>query len=345
MEQLQCKTIVHTAERAVNSQELEFLSDSSPKDKPLDEHKAWSSRLADGLREAGLEKPASRVRDCAEALFFRLRTDVTTGEIQFKLDHMHSCHYRHCAFCQWRKSLKNKAVLMKALPGILEKHPTSRFLLLTLTVRNCRLDELRATITALNQGWKRLLKRDDWPALGWIRAVEVTRGKDGSVHPHYHALLQVPARYFGKEYISQKRWTGLWRECMRLDYDPVVDVRVIKPKPAKAGPAKAGREQEQEHERDSRLDALRSAVAEVVKYATKTADLLSGGPDFLREFVAQVKALKFLTSGGTLKGIMRNLKDGEDLVHVNDEENDDMGGGTRAVFHFRRKYSRYARKH
>ena len=315
---------------------LEFLSDSSPKDQAADDHKAWAETMSAALVAANLPKEAARVRDCAEALFFRLLSD-DNGEIHFKLQSAPYCHYRHCPICQWRRSLRNKAIVMSALPAILEKHPTARFAMLTLTVRNCHLSELRQSISAMNKGWQRLIQRDGWPAIGWIRGVEVTRGQDGSAHPHFHALLMLPSSYFsGQAYIPTREWVQLWRQAMRLDYDPICDIRQVK--------AKVSAETTPEGT-DGRLLAVQSAVSEVAKYATKAADLLAGGPEWLAEYVAQVHGLKFLTSGGVLKGIFKPVKEeSEDLVHVGDDE--EVTGATidKLSFHWRTKHKRYARK-
>ena len=200
-----------------HAERLEFLSDSSPKDKPADDHKAWAGTMSAALAAAGLERESVRLRDCAEALFFHLLADAH-GELHLKLRAAPYCHYRHCPVCQWRRSLRNKAIIMTALPAILEQHPSARFAMLTLTVRNCHISELRQTITAMNGGWKRLIKRKDWPALGWIRAVEVTRGKDGSAHPHFHTLLMLPSTYFrGDKYVKTEERARRWREAARLD--------------------------------------------------------------------------------------------------------------------------------
>ena len=267
------------------------------------------------LETTGLTRPSERVGDCAQELFYLRVVDTSTGEITMKLKNAAFCHWRHCPICQWRKSLKNKAILMTALPKVLQKYPTSRFAMLTLTVKNCQVSDLRSTIETMNEAWKRLILRETWPALGWVRAVEVTRSKSGSVHPHFHCLLMLPADYFGRKYISTRAWVQLWREAARLDYDPICDIRTIKPK------VKISAEIDDD---ELRLLALASSVSEVVKYATKTADLLSGGPDFLREYVAQVKNLKFLTSGGELKGIIKDMKK-EDLVHLDEEKDAENG--------------------
>jgi plasmid rolling circle replication initiator protein Rep len=317
---------------------LQFLAADSPSDETWDKHREYGDRLSEMLADAAMGRASVRVRDCSEALFFALRSSAETGELNWKLASAPFCHYRHCPICQWRRSLRTKAIVMSALPTILQQHPTARFAMLTLTVKNCPITDLRQTVLSMNRGWDRLVKRRNWPALGWIRAVEVTAGKDCTTHPHFHALLMLPASYFsGRAYIPTKEWVQRWRQVMRLDYDPVCDIRAIK---VKAGIQEAAKGT------DARLLAISSAVSETAKYATKTEDLLSCGPDWLREYVEQVNALKFLTSGGVLKGILKDVREDEDedLVHVEVEEPVEGEVEERLSYHWRRKLKRYARK-
>ncbi|MDI5829842.1 protein rep [Salmonella enterica subsp. enterica serovar Kentucky] len=37
----------------------------------------------------------------------------------------------------------------------------------------------------------------------------------------------------GRDYVKQYRWVELWRDCLRVDYDPNVDVRAVKPRKPK----------------------------------------------------------------------------------------------------------------
>ena len=70
-------------------------------------------------------------------------------------------------------------------------------LFLTLTVRNMPVCELRDALQHMNKSWQRLIKRKEFKAVqGWIRTTEITRGKDGSAHPHFHILLMVPPSWF-----------------------------------------------------------------------------------------------------------------------------------------------------
>ena len=107
-------------------------------------------------------------------------------------------------------------------------------------MRNCPVGQLGETLTAMNAGWNRLRGCKDFkPVTGWVRTTEVTRGRDGSAHPHFHALLMVPPSMFAKNYVKQARWVELWQQAMRLDYTPVVDVRAVKSKAPREGQSEA----------------------------------------------------------------------------------------------------------
>ncbi|WP_250382399.1 protein rep, partial [Escherichia coli] len=97
-----------------------------------------------------------------------------------------------------------------------------------LTVRNCAIGELGETLSRMNMAFQRLKDRKEFrPVQGWIRTTEVTRGSDGSAHPHFHTLMMVPPSMFTRDYVKHARWVELWRECLRVDYDPSVDVRAV----------------------------------------------------------------------------------------------------------------------
>ena len=286
------------------------LSDASDhyRDKHIDDKKGWAETLASTLERTSHTKAAARVRDCANVLFFGLHCDEKTGELKHKLRSAPFCHNRHCPLCNWRRAMKNKATILSAMPALLNEYKTARFIFLTLTVKNCELSELRRNLHDMNKGWQRLIKRKDWPALGWIRTTEITRGKDGTAHPHFHCLLMVKSSYFKSgQYIKTTEWVKKWREALRLSYEPVCHVCSIKSK-------------------DGTKDALASAVAEVVKYATTTEDMTKGGAAWLEEYINQVYKLRFIASGGVLKSILKDVRKGEDedLVHV-DESGEENG--------------------
>lgn len=284
------------------------LIDYSPKDRPWDVHRAQADQVAETYaQDLDMNRLADRIGGCSGYLWFQWTAPDDAGETRLKLAQARFCRVRHCPVCQWRRALMWQARFLKALPEIQAQYPQARWIFLTLTIRNCELGELRATLQAMNQGWKRLIERQCWPALGFVRTTEVTKGQDGTAHPHFHALLMVPPAYFGRKYISQAEWVHLWRESMRLPYDPSVHVRVVRPKPASAGA--------------DPLEALRAAAAEVLKYSVKPEDLATD-PEWLGAITRQLHKLRFVATGGALRDVLRedSPESDQDLVHVAGEE-------------------------
>jgi hypothetical protein len=216
-----------------------------------------------------------------------------------------------------------RARFLKAIPLIEARYPTSRWVLLTLTVRNCPLSELRATLKHMNESWQRLLKRVEFASnvQGWIRTTEVTQGRDGSAHPHFHVLMMMRPSYFTCNYVKQARWAELWQECARLDYTPVIDIRIVK--------ARGG---------DSGESPLRRAVMETLKYSVKPSDLTLSR-DWLVELTSQVYKLRFVASGGVLKGVLRESDESDEDLMLLDEGGD--SGDPVLHFEWRRQAKRY----
>lgn len=205
-----------------------YLSELSKRDTRWDGIRAVADTVGQMYTSKGLVLLGERIIECSPTLRFRMALDPETGIQSLKLHTAHFCRVRHCPVCQWRREMMWRARFFKKLPSIIGDYPTARFLFLTLTVRNCSIDSLRETLKEMNGSWKRLTKRKEFPALGWVKTVEVTRGQDGDAHPHFHVLLMVKSSYFSHGYISQQRWRELWREAMRIDYDPSVRVTAVR---------------------------------------------------------------------------------------------------------------------
>jgi hypothetical protein len=102
----------------------------------------------------------------------------------------------------------------------------------------------------------------------------VTRPAPDRYHAHYHVLLVLEPSYFdldGKLHMTLEQWRDMWRGCLGVDYDPIVDVRVL------------------------------DDVREVTKYVTKSSDYLvstaSGQPGKPRKWVCDVDTLRVLDAG------------------------------------------------
>jgi len=298
-----------------------YLTDYSPQDKPWDIHRGQTQTVEGVYRGTIYDGLAGRLRDCSGFLGFAWVDDADAGESRLKLRTARFCRVRHCPVCQWRRSLMWQARFLQALPSIEVAHPKARWLFLTLTVRNCAVTDLRRTLHSMNEAWHRLVKRPEFAnnVQGWIRTTEVTRGHDDSAHPHFHCLLMVKPSYFGKGYVTQSRWTDLWRECARLDYQPIVDIRTVKARRGAPGET-----------------PLRQALAEVLKYSVKPSDMEG---EWLIELTKQVHRLRFLASGGVLRNMLREFEESEQDLLLTDKDGE--GGDPVLFFDWRREIRRY----
>lgn len=316
----------------------EGLTDYSPSDKPWDTHRGQSDDVGDiysGTDE--FQRYAARMNDCSSLLRFGWDKARETGETRLKLREAHFCRVRHCPVCQWRRSLMWQARFYQSLPDLVQGYPKARWLFLTLTVRNCDITDLGDTLTAMNKAWQRLIKRTDFkPVTGWVRTTEVTKGRDDSAHPHFHALLMVPPSMLsGKNYVKHSRWVDLWGDCLRVDYSPNVDIRVVKPKAPKA----------QQTCMDATISALQGAVSETLKYSTKPEDMIEGDQEWFLELTRQTHKRRFVATGGALKNVLKlDQETDEDMALAEDGDGND--DGSRLGFGWRtneRKYKRSPR--
>lgn len=300
------------------------LTDYSPSDRPWDAHRAESQSVEGAYLGTEFNALAGRMRACSGFLGFVWSDDQETGESRLKLRDARFCRVRHCPVCQWRRSLMWQARFLRSLPDIEAGFPAARWLFLTLTVQNMPLHDLRNGLQAMNQAWHRLVKRPEFSAnvQGWIRTTEVTRSKNDYAHPHFHCLLMVRPSYFAKNYVKQERWADLWRECARLDYQPIVDIRAVKSKT----PGDNG---------------LRRAVSETLKYAVKPQDMQDA---WLIGLTKQVHKLRFIASGGALKNVLRETDETEDDLLLADKASEPDADKPQLYFDWQRRERHYTKR-
>src|SRR5690625_5321761 len=132
---------------------------------------------------------------------------------------------------------------------------------------------------------------------------------DNSYNQHMNVLICVESTYFyNKEnYITQKEWTQLWKRAMKLDYDPIVDVRAIRPK--------------NKHKSD-----IKSAIDETAKYPVKDTDFMTDDEERNLQVVSDLEEglhrKRLISYGGLLKEIHKklNLDDAEDGDLIQDRK-------------------------
>lgn len=282
-----------------------FLSDVSERDKPWDTHRANTSKLTSFYQgDEEFVRYAQRTADCSRLLWFLMACD-DDGLVKLVLDTAKFCRVRHCPTCQWRRTLKWMAKGHEFIPRLMEDFPSAKYLLLTLTVPNCDITELRPTISHMNESFKRLVRLKRWPAKGYIRSLEVTRNKEnGTAHPHFHCIVMVNSRYFkSKDYINRDEWLDMWQSCTRDSSITQVDVRRV-----------------------GKRKTLQDSFKEVFKYCIKEGDMLAD-KDWFLEFHRQMHGVRAISTGGILrkyaKGLEKQISEEDDLIVKTEELDED----------------------
>jgi len=254
------------------------------------------------LAESNTLRDGMRILECAN----RLRT--YSDEVYGTFFDTWYCKHRSCPICQWRKSLRYCSKIHRTLdqnPSLLK----DKWIYLTLTVRNCGVRDLRATIEYMKQAFRRLMNRDFWKRhiQGSIRFVEVTESYLGdgghnyeSTHPHFHCLLRVsPSMYAGVNYVSEMRWAEEWQKALQVHYLPVVHLRRM-----------AGEGQD-----------LRNKIVSATRYSTKPKVNTQARPLFL-EAARQMQGLRLAETFGDIRMLFANLNN--EPSHYAAKEYDDI---------------------
>lgn len=217
--------------------------------------------------------------------------------------------------CNWRRSMKYSYQTSRIVDEAIKQEPKARFLFLTLTVRNVSGDDLNKTLTSLTQSFDRLFRRAKVKKnlLGYLRSVEVTHNeKEKTYHPHIHVLMMIRPSYFkGGGYISQKEWGEMWSQSLKVNYFPIVDIRVVK----------------------QSYHGIEKAIVETAKYPVKPMDLDVTDKQVVDDLYQGLYRKRQLGFGGLFKAIKKQLAlddiENGDLIHTSD--NNELSKGTKIV--------------
>jgi plasmid rolling circle replication initiator protein Rep len=310
--------IVPTSAPAVNgasqkskkSQSRPRLSELSPEDRPWDTHGQNSQDLMCMFSEGDdwQQRKSERMEWCGRRIAFGV-----SREGRHKLKSAQFCRIRLCPRCVWRRSLAWKARWYQAWPEMQRLAPKARFFHLVLTVPNVPVTELRATVLRMSNAWKRMVSRRTWPALGFVRATEVTieEKREGYVHPHFHCLIMVSSSYFSKYYMNRDQWLTYWASALEMDES---EFKTWKPFVRAVDP-KGG------------VDAVAAAVKEVFKYAVKGITMKpeddGAWVSTLLEMDRQLKGTQATSLGGLIREVFRGqeeVSEEEMLAHKDDPD-------------------------
>jgi plasmid rolling circle replication initiator protein Rep len=304
---------------------VKFLQDrdSNGKERPWRKHKKQSMLLSEAYWRIGEERKSERAWWCGSTLEFG---ECNCGS-ERKLKHAKFCNLRLCAMCSWRRS----RVVFTQLSDVIHvarKRKKIELIHLVLTAKNVDSTQISDELTNYFKSWDRLAKRKAFQkaVLGWFRALEIKHDMTrDSYHPHFHCILAVRPSYFrSKYYLDKFDWVYLWKEAMRLDYEPNVWVERVKPRRGRTK-----REQIENMSPEAKVKAVNKAIAEVAKYTTKAEDLfntddLNGTDLAVKVLDKALKRRRLVAFGGLFKEIHRELRladvEEADLVRAGEDE-------------------------
>lgn len=301
-----------------------FLSQLSERDIPWEHHAHKKYVVSKNFQESNeFFKRGQQMMKCCSTLKF----NVVDGNLKLAIPSQREalkgingfCKDRLCPVCQWRRALRWRSEMYQVMPQLETYYSGHRWIMLTLTVRNCKVEELRKTIQHMtsslhkwtSNGGKKTKIAKRWPAIGWIRSVEITHNRETNLsHPHIHILMMVKPNYYkSSDYIKQgstletQEWSHLWRQAAKLDYHPIVDVRAI------------------DIDKNRNPVDPKNVIPEILKYTTKESDLVFSDKNWLFEYARQIKKLRLIESCGIFKEYLAALnQDPEDLIGATDNE-------------------------
>lgn len=163
------------------------------------------------------EDRAERICSCGN--YIEVKTpiiDDVPDPKRSKVSKANFCRDRLCPMCAWRLAVRNFANLLKVTEVI--KYGGNQLVFGTLTIPNCKGEQLGDLITYLKESLVRLRRKKAFTKAfnGYFLKVEVTYKKEtDEYHPHIHLLLSADNDYFTNKdkYLSTEQLVKLWGSC------------------------------------------------------------------------------------------------------------------------------------
>lgn len=279
-----------------------FLKDINCKGQYIDwqEKKKKNLVIAESYKRLEDYKKYELLYKCSDILIYKLYSDNSK-----KLYKANFCRQRLCNMCNWRKSLKLFSQVSQIMDKIDTFNKNYHYVFLTLTIKNCPGEELSKHIDILIKGYDLFFKRRPLSfILGSFRSLEVTYNKlTNTFHPHLHCILVMPSDYYSRYYVSQKKFSEYWKECIKSEYIPIVHVEKIK-------------------------NNIKKSVCEATKYAVKDSDIIFENKniqDYVIDILTKCLSGRRLTSyRGIFFEVKKSLKledvEKSDLIVTNDDD-------------------------
>jgi plasmid rolling circle replication initiator protein Rep len=266
-------------------------------------------------------KKAIKLMDCGTNIWFDLKEHTQTKDRKLFLKNMYTCKDRFCPFCNTRRQKKYSKLIYKNLVQ-LQKTQKLRFIFLTLTIKNCKLEDLKSTIVQMKKAFNNMTKLKRWQdsILGFLNVLEFTYNqKENTYHPHFHILLAVQPKYFDTNrnlYLKNQDFKDMWKNALKVDYSIQTNVKIVSSR-------KINKDRDTGKEKILNKEA--SAVAELCKYPFKDTDISKIKETDFIELTKQLFRVHNISTGGILKNLHSKVKKiDNDLIKIDDDDVDDL---------------------
>ena len=190
----------------------------------LKSQKYANQNLVRNYRKLDMVQQAERVEACG-TLFHSSSNSNKPYKINF-------CKDRLCCICAQNNSEKLSNRISKITTKLQFDY---KFILVTLKVRTCAAEDLEKTISFLMYSYKKFtqISAIKHAFKGYFRALEITENSKCSDNIEYqpciHCILAVRKSYFkSQNYLNHNKLIKYWRQACCIDYDPTIEVQVIK---------------------------------------------------------------------------------------------------------------------
>ena len=262
------------------------------------QRKKEAEKMAKKLWDIGYNNRGARMMACSNEIVYTRCPQC--GKLHLVRTTL--CRDRLCSICNHVLTVKRYAEMMDVAARLQPQIDAGYQVgMLTLTIRNCTLYRLSETLDQMAIGYSRLQKRRAWQRIvvGWARSTEITIGKNGTAHPHYHILTIIEPGHTEAE--IHKLCKQYWAQSMRLDYAPIIDYRAAYCK--KDVPTG---------------DKLQQAIIECSKYVAKGKQVLSLSDDRLALYALAIGGRRLVTYGGIIHEIRREIGYSDDETQGDD---------------------------
>lgn len=261
-------------------------------------------------------KVVKNMSDCAQRFFVETWESEQLKDVKRKSKFFKTCKNKFCAVCCKIRSNKMFHQTYDVIKEIKEQEINYVPYHLTLTIKNPTYEQFDAYYKIMNDALMRMVDKTQRDStlqmkkhlLGWQAGREVTQGVDakesGTLHPHIHMLLLLDPEVQQTSITLLKRQIKKeWNYCLRkqksdFPYASQVSLEQIKVS-------------------DKTIDIIDNeaiAIAEVSKYPTKPADLVTMDSDVLVNLYISLKNKRIITFGGLMKDVRAYLKLDDDKV-------------------------------